>query len=252
MKKIGIIGGAAWPSTLEYYRLLCEGAVERHEAAGRSGLAPTPPMIIESLVMAETRALRGRVGDEASWRAYDDVIRDALTRLDNAGCDFAIIANNTMHSRLNSFRRGLNIEILSILDVMADAVVESGATRAVVLGTPVTMRSDDYGKVLDERQIAIYRGFSEGEIDRMQQVIDAEFHGQTATETGRRFLLKLCEAHVAEPDKTPVILACTELPLAFPEFSGVPEFQSDGFKFVNTTAVHVSATLKRSLFDRRS
>ena len=25
MKKIGIIGGLAWPSTIDYYRLLCQG-----------------------------------------------------------------------------------------------------------------------------------------------------------------------------------------------------------------------------------
>ncbi|MEL6794040.1 MAG: Asp/Glu racemase, partial [Pseudomonadota bacterium] len=101
MKKIGVIGGAAWPSTLEYYRLICEAANAHFAASGAAPPYPTPPMIIESLNIAETRALRGRPGDEASWAAYDVVIRAALLRLEAAGCDFAIMANNTFHTRLD-------------------------------------------------------------------------------------------------------------------------------------------------------
>ena len=99
MKKIGIIGGVAWQSTAEYYRLLCAWS-NAHFAGSEEGPPRTPPMVLESLVMRETRALRGAPGDEASWAAYDDVIRQALLRLEAAGCDFAIMANNTFHMRL--------------------------------------------------------------------------------------------------------------------------------------------------------
>ncbi len=81
--------------------------------------------MIDSLVMRQTRGLCGREGDEESWAAYDDVIRQALLRLQEGGCDFAIIANNTFHMRLAQITKGVDIEVLSILDAVADATCEA-------------------------------------------------------------------------------------------------------------------------------
>ena len=60
MKKIGIVGGVGWPSTVDYYRLICKAANAHFKAMGTSLPYPTPPMTIESLVMHETRAFRAR------------------------------------------------------------------------------------------------------------------------------------------------------------------------------------------------
>ena len=59
MKKIGIIGGLAWPSTIDYYRLICAGANAHFRSLGHPMPLPTPPMMIESVNMVETRKLRG-------------------------------------------------------------------------------------------------------------------------------------------------------------------------------------------------
>ena len=246
MKKIGIVGGAAWPSTLGYYRMICEGAVARHRASGGEGLAPTPPMMSESLGMAETRALRGRQGDEESWAGFDAVIREALLRLEAAGCDFAIIANNTMHTRLHALRRGLTMPVLSILDVVADAAAATGAKRALVLGTSVTMRADDYRAALAARGVAANERLADDVIDRMQAAIDAEFYGAEATAEGRRVLLDICRAHTPVPNAA-ILLACTELPLAFPDHVSDGVFTAEGLTFVNTSAVHAEAALARSM-----
>ena len=66
MKKIGIIGGVAWPSTIDYYRLICAGANAHFRALGQPMPLPTPPMMIESVNMAETRKLRGNP-DGTGW-----------------------------------------------------------------------------------------------------------------------------------------------------------------------------------------
>jgi aspartate racemase len=44
-----------------------------------------------------------------------------------------------------------------------------------------------------------------------------------------------------------VCLACTELPLAFPEHKETPCFEADGMWFVNTTMVHIEAVLREVL-----
>ena len=64
---------------------------------------------------------------------------------------------------------------------------------------------------------------------------------------GRNELLRLCDGYVKDTSDTAVLLACTELPLAFPEHAEKSIFESDGFTFVNTTAVHARAALAESL-----
>jgi len=248
VQKIGIVGGVAWPSTLEYYRLLCKWANAHFLQRGSDLPLPTPPMVIESLVMHETRRLRAKPGSgEEGWVAFDTVIRDALLRLQSAGCDFAIIANNTMHTRLHAVRVGLDIPIVSILEATAATARKCGAKRALVLGTSVTMRADDFTRALRLEDIEANARLDDQTIEGLQSLIDAEFYGAQATPTGRNELVKLCAKLVDDPSTTIVLLACTELPLAFPEHAEAEVFASDGFTFVNTTAVHVRAALNRSL-----
>ena len=248
MRKIGIVGGAAWTSTLEYYRLLCTWSAAHYRRQGVAAPLPTPPMTIESLVMHETRNLRAKPGTgEAGWAAFDDIVRSALLRLEAAGCDFGIIANNTMHTRLHSLQRGLAMPILSILETTAAAARKSGAKRALVLGTNVTMRADDYAQALAAEGLAANEPLDDATIDGVQRLIDTEFEGERATPRGREELLRLCERLAPTPEDTAILLACTELPLAFPEHIEAPVFESDGFRFVNTAAAHVRAALDRSL-----
>ena len=46
---------------------------------------------------------------------------------------------------------------------------------------------------------------------------------------------------------TAVPLACTELPLAFPEHGDAVSFRADGYTFVNATAAHAEAAFAESL-----
>lgn len=247
MKKIGIIGGVAWQSTVEYYRLLCAWSNAHYRDIEPEGPARTPPMMIDSLIMRQTRSLRGAPGDEASWADYDDVIRQALLRLEAAGCDFAIIANNTFHMRLEQISKGVGIEILSIIDAVSNAVAETGMKQALVLGTGVTMRSDAYAQKLAARGITANAQLDEATIDHMQHQIDHAFHAIPIPAGARRDLLAVCERYANDPKDTAILLACTELPLAFPDHLEDPVFESDGYTFINTTSAHIRAALTKAI-----
>lgn len=49
LKKIGIVGGTAWLSTVAYYTAICRMSEQCHAAQNRKGPLPTPAMSIESL-----------------------------------------------------------------------------------------------------------------------------------------------------------------------------------------------------------
>lgn len=149
MKKIGIVGGVGWPSTADYYRLICSAANAHFKTQGVEPPYPTPPIAIESLNMAETRKLRGQPGgDEAGWVEFDAVFRTAFQRLEASGCAFGVLASNTPHARLHAIRQGLDLPVISIFDTTVEAAKTTGATNALVLGTSVTMKSDNYPGLL--------------------------------------------------------------------------------------------------------
>ncbi|SEJ94772.1 aspartate racemase [Cribrihabitans marinus] len=201
-------------------------------------------MTIESVTQAQTRALRGMPGDEASWDGFDAVFRAALLTLERAGCDFGLIASNTPHMRLHAIRRGVTMPILSIFDAAARATAETGATRALVLGTSVTMRAPHYAEALAAHGVTANDPLAEDDMDEMQALIDTDFHGG-ASDRARERLLAICRRH-AGPDQV-ILLACTELPLAFPGHLDDQQFRAGGFHFLNPSAAHVAAALERSL-----
>lgn len=245
MRKLGIIGGLAWPSTLDYYRLLCEKAATRFAHQGALPPYPTPPMVIESLNITETRALRGEPGCESSWAAYDAMFRDSFRRLQGSGADFGLIACNTPHVRFESITRGLDLPVISILETTARAVRASRDSRALILGTPLTMRSTAYADVLRSFGIQPLALPDEHVVAALDRLIDEDLSRGEIGGAGAH-ILDLCREAIPGAEDVSVCLACTELPRAFPEHQDKVRFRIGGFSFVNTTVAHVEAALAKS------
>lgn len=99
MKKIGIVGGIAWPSTVEYYSEICRLSEQsiRHRDVDRQ--PAMPEIVIESLDHSRAVAYIGSDGDEESWRRFDAYHNAALRRLEHSGAECALIASDTSHHR---------------------------------------------------------------------------------------------------------------------------------------------------------
>src|SRR5229473_360103 len=119
MKKIGIVGGVAWLSTVDYYTEICRRSERWHFERNLPGVPSTPEMSIESLDLNKAVSYRGVDGDEESWSQYDSYFRVALQRLEASGADFAVIASNSPHHRLTSIVRGVGIPVIDIWEVAA-------------------------------------------------------------------------------------------------------------------------------------
>jgi aspartate racemase len=237
MKKIGIVGGVAWLSTVDYYSEICRRSERWHIARGAQGVPATPEMSIESLDLNKAVSYLGVDGDEESWSQFDDYHRAALQRLEASGVDFAVMASNTPHDRYASIVRGICIPVISIFEAVARESARMRAREVLILGTATTMRSarfreefakcgveatgpgDEAARALTEGLIAdLQLGRVEGAAERVGGIVKTALTRQAV-----------------------VCLACTELGLAFPCQNTLATFEYGGVLFINSMAVHINA-----------
>src|SRR6185437_3014180 len=247
MKKIGIVGGIAWPSTVEYYSGLCRLAERRHLAKGGAGVAPMPRIAIESLDLRDVLAAIGDDDDEASWTDFDALHRDALLRLQAGGADVAVIASNTPHHRFASITRGVCMPVPSILDAAARACNEHDARRVLILGTQTTMRSQAFRAAFASHGIEAFAPPDLADRRCIAEIIEALQRERIEGAAARIEAIVAKSLSQAGNQRAAVYLGCTELPLAFPEFQAQPQFECRGLCCLNSTALHIHAAFEYAI-----
>lgn len=241
MKKIGIVGGVAWQSTVDYYSELCRLSQEWIRREESNNALSTVEISIESLDLARAVSYLGSDEDEQSWKRFDEYHRSALGRLEQSGADIAVIASVTPHHRFESIVQGITIPVIDVIEEVAKECVRRGLRHVLVLGTPVTMRSPIFR-----------RKFADNGIEAL---VPQEERTILATE---RLILDLQEGKLLGADKRikeivtlslrpriatacAVCLGCTELHLAYEDAQRRAVVRRDGILFINAAAVHVQA-----------
>ncbi len=247
MKKLGIVGGVAWPSTIDYYKAICRLSVEHHRRLNVNGPSPIPEMAIESLNLNKSYGLRGgEISDDRSWASYDAYFRDALLRLEQSGAQIAIIASNTPHNRFEAITRGVTIPVVNIFQAVAEHCQSLGLNELLILGTAPTMDSPKFAEVL--RQFGIEGWAPREPVDRAEVVkLISELQAESDNDAQRRIAAVVARSTFGSGHAPTVCLACTELPLAFQEIESSTEVIVDGVMYVNTTIVHAKAVFRQLL-----
>ncbi|HSQ21146.1 MAG TPA: Asp/Glu racemase, partial [Blastocatellia bacterium] len=93
MKKIGIVGGVTWLSTVDYYSEICRLSERWRLAKNKESSPSTPEMSIESLDHNKAVSYLATDDDEQSWAQFDDYHRAALKRLEASGCENGRLAS---------------------------------------------------------------------------------------------------------------------------------------------------------------
>lgn len=246
MKKIGIVGGLAWPSTVEYYSGLCRRAEQWHV---QHHLSPqVPEIVIESLSLTKAFSLIGSNDDESSWAGFDQYHRAALERLQQSGADFALIAANTPHHRFDTITAGLRIPVVSIIDATAKACTQLGLQHLLLLGTAVTMASGRFREAFRQSGIEAIAPADEGARRKVIDLINDLQQGRDEGSASRLSQLAKQQLQACfHGQRAAVSLACTELPLAFRSMEAQTSFEYDGVVYVNTTLAHIEAVFARAI-----
>jgi aspartate racemase len=243
MKKIGIVGGLSWRSTVDYYSEICRRAEQRQLVAIPDPIATIPEICIESLDLRTALSYLGSDDDDKSWSRFDKYHRNALRRLEVNGVDFALIASNTPHHRFAPIVAGIRIPVLNIFDAAARASARLGAREVLILGTPVTMTSATLRRAFESYGIAAFGPKEAVQQEMTTSLIEDLQLGKIAGAAKRLGEIARSATEHALESKLAVCLACTELPLAFKQHKLQPAFEYDGIRFVNSTIVHVEAAL---------
>jgi len=140
MKTIGMIGGMSWESSLEYYRIMNQAVKEK------LGGFHSAPCILYSVDFNDVEKLQ----HQGDWESLTRLMIEAAQRVKKAGADFLVICTNTMHKMADEVQGAIQIPLLHIADVTAEAVKANGQSRVGLLGTKFTMEQDFYKGRLQE------------------------------------------------------------------------------------------------------
>jgi aspartate racemase len=241
MKKIGIVGGVAWRSTVDYYSEICRRSQQWHRARKLRGVPSTAEISIESLDLNKAVSYLGIDGDEDSWLQFDRYHRAALQRLEASGADFALMASNTPHHRFTSITGGIGIPVINMFDVVAKESARVGAREVLILGTALTMRSAVFREEFARHRIEAAGPQDEAARTKTAGLITDLQLGKLKGASARLGRIATTAFQPQFSAQPAVCLACTELPLAFPEQRMLASFEYNGVLYINAMAVHLNA-----------
>ena len=243
MKKIGILGGVGWPSTIEYYKLICENSQHYHRDNNFSGQIPMPEMVIESLDMAFTINNRGS-SEPGSWTTWDTYFKEALHRLQQSGAELIAIASVTPHARLNEITREITVPVISVYQCIAEYCVQAGIKQLLVLGTMPTMSNSAFVDAMAKSDINAFYPETDDLKQKVVTVIDALYQNQIeGTASALDQIVRTC-IEDGPQEEIAVCLGCTELPLAFGSQVRVARIQNRGIDYLNSSVIHAAAVFK--------
>ncbi len=225
---IGILGGIGSASTAEYYTSLIEHYV------GAYGDYYCPEIVVYSLDFQHFTDLENS-GDTAAYLAY---IMRGITRLERAGADLIIMAANSPHAVFDSVAEQTRVQLLSIVEVTAQAAKRHNLHKVLLLGIKFTMQADFYPKRLNELGIEVVVP-SEKHQDEIEAIIFGELVVNIEMNSPKQRLLDIIQDYEVDG----VILGCTELPL-------IIEQEDVGIPTLDTLQLHVEATLQYVLADK--
>lgn len=229
MKRIGLLGGMSWESSVEYYRFLNE------EVRARRGGLHSADCLLRSVDFTDIEPLqRSGRWDEAGAR----LAREARA-LVGAGAEVLVLCTNTMHKVADAISAAVDVPFVHIADATAEAVRERGLGTVGLLATAYTMEQDFYtGRLREAHRLNVLVPDTE---DRriVHDVIYSELCVGVIKGSSREQYRRIMR-ELSERGAEGVLLGCTEIDLLVgPEDAPVPVF--------DTTRLHVQKAVDVAL-----
>jgi len=226
MRTLGIIGGIAPESTIDYYRRI----IAAYRAVRTDG--SYPPVFINSIDLTQLLALAG-ANDLVALATY---LAQEVSALARAGADAALFASNTPHLVFDAVQQRSPIPLISIVEATGAAAQARGLRRLGLLGTKFTMQANFYSEVFAQHGLSVLSPQPDEQEIVHSRYVGELIEGVFRPET-RDQLLSIIETMSRRERLDAVVLAGTELPLLLrtDAVHGVP--------LLDTTGIHVDAAV---------
>jgi len=201
-KTIGILGGMGPYASANMYRLIVEIGQKEFKAEQDNDF---PPMILYSLPLDgfdETGIVDKRL-------VLEQLVKGSK-KLQQAGCDFFVIACNTVHYFQDELRKNIGIPLLSIIDETVTEVKRGNIKKVGLLTSDSAASLKLYINKLEKLGIKSIRANSE-EQKELNDLILEVMRGHL-TDRNKERLLALAES-LTKRGAQAIIIGCTELPL---------------------------------------
>jgi aspartate racemase len=212
---IGLIGGIGPAATVAYYQRLC--------ARMRQLEAPLELTIVQADVHV---LIRNNLADLREEQA--EIYAALIERLKAAGAECAAITSLGGHFCFDETVRLSTLPLVSAVTPLDAHFVEAGIARVGLLGTRVVMRTRLYGQLRQTTAVAC-----DDDIERLGQLYQDIAVSGECTESQRDAMFEAGRRMVAEQGADVIVLAGTDLNLAF-------DGRDPGYRVIDALDVHVA------------
>ena len=229
MKKIGLIGGMSWESSLVYYRIVNEKVREL------LGGFHSCNCIMESVDFAEVEKLQ----HQNDWESLNKMMVRAARNIERAKADMIVLCTNTMHLCSEAITKSVSIPFLHIAQATAADIKQKGVKKVLLLGTRFTMESTFYSSVLQTDFGIGVMIPDEEDREQIHNIIYEELVHGIVRDDSRETYREIIEKAVREGAEG-VVLGCTEIPLLIKE-------EDVSVAVFDTTRIHAESAVEWAL-----
>lgn len=228
LRRVGLIGGMSFESTLVYYRLLNEAIRQ-----ARGGLS-SADLVMHSVDFAPIAAMQ----TAGQWDEAGQVLAQAAQGLEKAGAQAMLICTVTMHLVADAVAGAVNVPLIHVIDETAFALQRAGCRRPLLLATRYTMEQGFYQAHMARHDVEVMVPDAQARKEVHAIIFDELCQG-VVNDASRQILLTIIEAARAQGADS-VILGCTEVGLILdPDALILPGFDS--------AVIHVQAAARFAL-----
>jgi aspartate racemase len=226
VKTLGIVGGIAPESTIDYYRRL----IALYRERTRDG--SYPPIIVTSIDMKKMLDLISA----SELPELADFLLNEIHRLAKAGAELGLFASNTPHIVFDDVRHQSPIPLVSIVEATCDATKALGVGRVGLFGTRFTMQARFYPEVFAKHGISVVAPNAVEQDYIHDRYMSELVLGIYRTETRER-LLKIVKQFKERENIEALILGGTELPLL------LRDEEETEIPLLDTTELHAQSAI---------
>ena len=225
MKKLGLIGGTSWHSTVEYYSAINQSVNDYY------GSNTNPPLTVYTINQAEIH----RFQKENKWDSIAFMLTNGALSLNRGGAESVMFCANTPHKVFDKVQSQLDFPIIHIGDVTAKEILKKGIKSVGFLGTIYTMEGDFITKRISDSAVDVLVPEKKEVLVELQRIIEEELTYGVVKPASKKYVLKVIQSLV-DRGAEGVVLGCTEFPLMiFDEDLEIPDF--------DTTKIHSMAAV---------